>query len=135
MPRGYKTQGSALRTKRKNGRSADEAPKVDDAAKTAYECGLFGLTAIETSAKLKQPLDDKELLEAYNTGKAQHAFTIMQAIYNRAIGGSDALLKWIAENNLKRNLEVATGNALIDAMTPEQRRQRIVELTKKLSIG
>jgi hypothetical protein len=60
----------------------------------------------------------------------------MSAIYKGAVhDGKEKLLLWLAENNLKRNLDAQIGDAIIDAMTPEQRRERIVELTKKLSVG
>lgn len=59
----------------------------------------------------------------------------MNAIYEKALSGSEKLLIWLAENNLKRSLDTQTGDAVIDAMTPEQRRDEIRKLTKKLAIA
>jgi hypothetical protein len=100
------------------------------------ECGLVGCNPIETEAKLGKPLDSDTLIKAYQRGKADHAYSVMSAIYKGAVhDGKEKLLLWLAENNLKRNLDAQIGDAIIDAMTPEQRRERIVELTKKLSVG
>ncbi len=59
----------------------------------------------------------------------------MGAIYERALAGSDKLLIWLAENSLKRSQEQDTGDALFEAMTPDQRREEIRKLTKKLKIA
>lgn len=101
----------------------------------ARKCGLYGLNPFETEAKLGAALSDKKLLEAYQKGKSEHAYSIMERIYNGAMDGKEKLLLWLAESSLKRNVEAQTGNALIDAMTPEQRRERIRELTKQLSLA
>lgn len=101
----------------------------------AARCGLVGCNKLETEDKLGKPLTDKQLLDAYAVGKADHAFTVMSAIFKKAIGGSEKLLIWLAENNLKRSLDTQTGDAVIDAMTPEQRRDEIRKLTKKLAIA
>ena len=75
-------------------------------------------------------------MEAYQRGKADHAFSIMQAIYQNAVSkGKEKLLIWLAENSLQRTVEAQTGNALIDAMSPEQRRARIRELTAKVAVN
>jgi hypothetical protein len=104
-------------------------------AQIAYDCGLYGLNEVEARAKLAT-LNDSELLEAYQRGKADHAFSIMQAIYQNAVGkGKEKLLIWLAENSLQRTVEAQTGNALIDAMSPEQRRARIRELTAKVAVN
>jgi hypothetical protein len=101
----------------------------------AERCGLVGCNPIETESKLGKPLDSDALIKAYQRGKADHAFTVMAAIYRGAVvDGKEKLLLWLAENNLKRNLDAQIGDAIIDAMTPEQRRERIKELTKKLAI-
>jgi hypothetical protein len=111
----------------------DSSPATPDAV--AYQCGVYGLNPFETEAKLTTSLSDRKLLDAYQAGKAEHAFGIMQKIYEGAMNGKEKLLIWLAENSLKRNVEATTGNALIDAMTPEQRRERIKELTKQLSLA
>ena len=104
--------------------------------KIAQQCGLVGCNPIETESKLGKPLDSDKLIQAYQRGKADHAYSVMSAIYKGAVvDGKEKLLLWLAENNLKRNLDAQIGDAIIDAMTPEQRRERIVELTKKLSVG
>ena len=100
------------------------------------ECGLVGCNPLETEAKLGKPLDSDALIKAYQRGKADHAYTVMFAIYRGAVhDGKEKLLLWLAENNLKRNIDAQVGDAIIDAMTPEQRREKIKELTKKLSVG
>jgi hypothetical protein len=104
--------------------------------KIAQQCGLVGCNPIETESKLGKPLDSDKLIQAYQRGKADHAYSVMSAIYKGAVvDGKEKLLLWLAENNLKRNLDAQIGDAIIDAMTPEQRRERIVELTKKLAVG
>jgi len=104
-------------------------------AKIAQQCGLVGCNPIETESKLGKPLDSDKLIQAYQRGKADHAYSVMSAIYKGAVvDGKEKLLLWLAENNLKRNLDAQIGDAIIDAMTPEQRRERIVELTKKLAL-
>ena len=103
--------------------------------KIAQQCGLVGCNPIETESKLGKPLDSDKLIQAYQRGKADHAYSVMSAIYKGAVvDGKEKLLLWLAENNLKRNLDAQIGDAIIDAMTPEQRRERIVELTKKLAL-
>jgi len=115
-----------------------KAAKPDSSAadaQIAYDCGLYGLNEVEARAKLAT-LNDSELLAAYQRGKADHAFSIMQAIYQNAVGkGKEKLLIWLAENSLQRTVEAQTGNALIDAMSPEQRRARIRELTAKVAVN
>lgn len=99
------------------------------------ECGLVGCNPLETEAKLGKPLDSDKLIQAYQRGKADHAYSVMSAIYKGAVvDGKEKLLLWLAENNLKRNIDAQVGDAIIDAMTPEQRREKIKELTKKLAI-
>jgi hypothetical protein len=127
MQRGRKPKAANAKATKSDSRSAD--------AEIAYNCGLYGLNDIEAREKLKN-LNDSELLEAYQRGKADHAYTIMQAIYQNAVGkGREKLLIWLAENSLQKTVEAQTGNALIDAMSPEQRRERIKELTKKLAVN
>lgn len=105
-------------------------------AKIALQCGLVGCNPLETEAKLGKPLDSDKLIQAYQRGKADHAYSVMSAIYKGAVvDGKEKLLLWLAENNLKRNIDAQVGDAIIDAMTPEQRREKIKELTKKLSVG
>jgi hypothetical protein len=102
----------------------------------AEQCGLVGCNPLEAEAKLGKPLDSDALIKAYQRGKADHAFEVMSAIYRGGVhDGKEKLLLWLAENNLKRNIEAQVGDAIIDAMTPEQRREKIKELTKKLSVG
>ena len=104
-------------------------------AKIAQQCGLVGCNPIETESKLGKSLDSDKLIQAYQRGKADHAYSVMSAIYKGAVvDGKEKLLLWLAENNLKRNLDAQIGDAIIDAMTPEQRRERIVELIKKLAL-
>lgn len=132
MGRKPKTEVNSVGSKCKNivNHDADSVARRNLAAR----CGRYGCTPIETEAKLETTLSTADLIKAYEGGKAEHAFTIMQAIYDRAMDGSEKLLIWLAENSLKRNLEAQTGNAIIDAMTPEQRREKIRELTKKLGM-
>lgn len=123
MPRGRKPKAAVAEAAVSNSSAAD--------AKIAYECGLYGLNELEAKAKLSN-FTDTQLLEAYASGKSEHAFTIMRAIYNNAVlNGREKLLIWLAENSLQRTAEAQTGNALIDAMSPEQRRARIRELNAK----
>ena len=104
--------------------------------KVANQCGLVGCNPLETEAKLGKPLDSDKLIQAYQRGKADHAYSVMSAIYKGAVvDGKEKLLLWLAENNLKRNIDAQVGDAIIDAMTPEQRREKIKELTKKLAVG
>lgn len=127
MPRGRKPKAAAPEAAKPDSSSAD--------AKIAYDCGLYGLNELEAKAKLTN-FTDVELLEAYQRGKADHAYTIMQAIYENAVGkGREKLLIWLAENSLQRTIDAQTGNALIDAMSPEQRRARIRELTAKVAVN
>ena len=117
-------------------RDAKQDISDSNEAKIAQQCGLVGCNPIETESKLGKPLDSDALIQAYQRGKADHAYSVMSAIYKGAVvDGKEKLLLWLAENNLKRNLDAQIGDAIIDAMTPEQRRERIVELTKKLSVG
>jgi hypothetical protein len=127
MSRGRKPKGTAAEAAKPARSAAD--------AQVAYDCGLYGLNELEVKAKLTN-FTDNELLEAYQRGKADHAFTIMQAIYENAVGkGREKLLIWLAENSLQRTIDAQTGNALIDAMSPEQRRARIRELTAKVAVN
>ena len=127
MPRGRKPKAAAPEAAKPDSSSAD--------AKIAYDCGLYGLNELEAKAKLTN-FTDVELLEAYQRGKADHAYTIMQAIYENAVGkGREKLLIWLAENSLQRTIDAQTGNALIDAMSPEQRRARIREMTAKVAVN
>lgn len=127
MPRGRKPKTAAPEAAKPNCSPAD--------AQIAYDCGLYGLNELEAKAKLTN-FTDVELLEAYQRGKADHAYTIMQAIYENAVGkGREKLLIWLAENSLQRTIDAQTGNALIDAMSPEQRRARIRELTAKVAVN
>ena len=127
MPRGRKPKAAAPEAAKPDSSSAD--------AKIAYDCGLYGLNELEAKAKLTN-FTDVELLEAYQRGKADHAYTIMQAIYENAVKkGREKLLIWLAENSLQRTIDAQTGNALIDAMSPEQRRARIRELTAKVAVN
>jgi hypothetical protein len=132
MPRGRKKAG-----KPEAGASGNPGQDIIDthAVTLAYSCGLVGCNKLETEDKLKKPLTDKRLIESWSDGKAQHAFTVMSAIYEKALAGSEKLLIWLAENNLKRSVDTQTGDAVIDAMTPEQRRDEIRKLTKKLAIN
>lgn len=124
-------------------KSKDTAPGASEqnqcdtnALALVHDCGLVGCNPLETEAKLGKPLDSDALIKAYQRGKADHAFTVMAAIYRGAVqDGKEKLLLWLAENNLKRNIDAQVGDAIIDAMTPEQRREKIKELTKKLSVG
>jgi len=114
---------------------AEQSECSEHEAKIAQQCGLVGCNPIETESKLGKPLDSDKLIQAYQRGKADHAYSVMSAIYKGAVvDGKEKLLLWLAENNLKRNLDAQIGDAIIDAMTPEQRRERIVELTKKLAL-
>ena len=114
---------------------AEQSECSEHEIKIAQQCGLVGCNPIETESKLGKPLDSDKLIQAYQRGKADHAYSVMSAIYKGAVhDGKEKLLLWLAENNLKRNLDAQIGDAIIDAMTPEQRRERIVELTKKLAI-
>jgi hypothetical protein len=129
-----------MQTNRKPKRESIRAASKDECAQheiaLVTECGLVGCNPLETEAKLGKPLDSDKLIQAYQRGKADHAYSVMAAIYRGAVvDGKEKLLLWLAENNLKRNLDAQIGDAIIDAMTPEQRRERIVELTKKLAVG
>lgn len=107
-----------------------------NALEIAQNCGIIGCNPLETEAKLGRSLDSDALIKAYQRGKAEHAYSVMAAIYRGAVqDGKEKLLLWLAENNLKRNLEAQVGDAIIDAMTPEQRREKIKELTKKLAVS
>ncbi len=72
-------------------------------------------------------------MAAFSTGKALLHVEIMERMKHGAMEGSEKLLIWYAENILKKNMDAQTGNAIIDAMTPEQRREKIRELTEKLA--
>ena len=123
------------RSKRADARNSEQGICSEHEAKIAQQCGLVGCNPIETESKLGKPLDSDKLIQAYQRGKADHAYSVMSAIYKGAVvDGKEKLLLWLAENNLKRNLDAQIGDAIIDAMTPEQRRERIVELTKKLAL-
>ena len=128
--------GTTRKPKATASRDAKQDISDANALALAERCGLVGCNPLETESKLGKPLDSDALIKAYQRGKADHAFTVMAAIYRGAVvDGKEKLLLWLAENNLKRNLDAQVGDAIIDAMTPEQRRERIKELTKKLSVG
>ena len=128
-------------------RAAKEAPRAEsgtpdkdeptaDEIALVKRCGLVGCNSIETEAKLGRAIDSESLITAYQQGRADHAYSVMSAIYKGAIqDGKEKLLLWLAENNLKRNMDAKIGDAIIDAMTPEQRRDKIRELTEKLTAG
>ena len=126
--KGGRKQKRAAGSQSESGISADEVSLV-------RACGLRGNNRLETEEKLGRPLTENQLIAAYIVGKADHAYTVMGAIYERALAGSDKLLIWLAENSLKRSQEQDTGDALFEAMTPDQRREEIRKLTKKLKIA
>jgi hypothetical protein len=111
-----------------------DEPSPDEIA-LAYHCGNIGCDALEAEKKLGKPLSTEQFIKAFAAGKASLHVEIMAKMKEGAMQGSEKLLIWYAENILKKNMEAQTGNALIDSMTPEQRRERIKELTKKLSNG
>ena len=128
--------GTARKPKATASRDAKQDISDANEIKIAQQCGLVGCNPIETESKLGKPLDSDALIKAYQRGKADHAYSVMSAIYKGAVvDGKEKLLLWLAENNLKRNLDAQVGDAIIDAMTPEQRRERIKELTKKLAVS
>lgn len=102
----------------------------------ARECGLYGLNVREAEAYIGLNLSrasTAKLLRQFEVGKAEHAFSIMQAIYKKAVGAGDAkLLMWLAENSLKKTLNAEVEENVFAAMTPEQRRDEIKRLTKQI---
>ena len=123
------------RLPREAGKGAEPSERAQsEAVALAKQCGIIGLTPLEAEAKLGR-MDSEDLIRAYQEGRAQHAFSVMAKIYTEAMAGKEKLLLWLAENNLHRNVDAKVGDAVIDAMTPEQRREKIKELTRKLKVG
>jgi hypothetical protein len=116
-------------------RAAEQDGPSSDEIALAYHCGNIGCDALEAEKKLGKPLSTEQFIKAFAAGKASLHVEIMAKMKEGAMAGSEKLLIWYAENILKKNMEAQTGNALIDSMTPEQRRERIKELTKKLANG
>lgn len=121
--------------------SAEPNKQPDPEAVTQEEINLVymgacnGCDPIEVEKKLGRSLSVPEFIRAFAAGKAQLAWDIMEAFKAKAMGGDVKAIQWYAENILKKNIEAQTGSALIDCMTPEQRRERIKELTKKLGVA
>lgn len=105
-----------------------------DALALVYEGARIGCDPIEIEKKLGKPLTTAEFIKAFADGKAQLHWDIMKVFKAKAMDGDVKAIQWFAENILKKNIDAQTGSALIDCMTIEQRRERIRELTKKLSI-
>lgn len=114
-------------------RAADQNEPTSDEIALVYHCGNVGCDALEAEKRLGRPLTNEAFMKAYATGKALLHVEIMERMKEGAMGGSEKLLIWYAENILKKNMDAQTGNAIIDAMTPEQRRDKIRELTEKLA--
>lgn len=102
---------------------------------TVFLGACNGCDPIEVEKKLGRSLSVPQLIKAFADGKAQLAWDIMAAFKAKAMEGDVKAIQWYAENILKKNIDAQTGSALIDCMTPEQRRDRIRELTKKLAIN
>jgi hypothetical protein len=117
----------------KDQRTIDEA-KIAFEASLVFEGAANGCDPIEVEKKLGKPLTTAEFVKAFADGKAQLHWDIMKVFKAKAMEGDVKAIQWFAENILKKNIDAQTGSALIDCMTIEQRRERIRELTKKLSL-
>jgi len=128
------------RSKRTDARNPEQDISSEHEAKIALEASLvfegasIGCDPIEIEKKLGKPLTTAEFVKAFADGKAQLHWDIMKVFKAKAMEGDVKAIQWFAENILKKNIDAQTGSALIDCMTIEQRRERIRELTKKLSI-
>ena len=109
-----------------------DEPTADEIA-LVFHCANVGCDALEAEKRLGKPLTTTQFMAAFSTGKALLHVEIMERMKHGAMEGSEKLLIWYAENILKKNMDAQTGNAIIDAMTPEQRREKIRELTEKLA--
>ncbi len=117
----------------KESASSDCIPANETADEIARKCGLYGCSVPEAEAKLGKPLRDSALLKSYENGKADHAYAIMQAIFEGGVyDRKEKLLLWLAENSLKRTPEAEATDAVFAAMSPEERREEIKRMTKKL---
>ena len=128
------------RSKRTDAGDSRQDQRAIDEAKIAFEASLvfegasIGCDPIEIEKKLGKPLTTAEFVKAFGDGKAQLHWDIMKVFKAKAMEGDVKAIQWFAENILKKNIDAQTGSALIDCMTIEQRRERIRELTKKLSL-
>jgi len=128
------------KSKEPTGRDSTENIGDINAAQIAFESSLvfegasIGCDPIEIEKKLGKPLTTAEFVKAFADGKAQLHWDIMKVFKAKAMEGDVKAIQWFAENILKKNIDAQTGSALIDCMTIEQRRERIRELTKKLSL-
>ena len=105
-------------------RTSDEA--------LAYQCGLYGLSSSECGNKLGGALEGS-VISAYNRGLAEHVYSVMRTMYESAVVGGDAhLLRWLAERVERIETNPSTFAA---QLSPEDRRNKIKELTRKLGLG
>lgn len=91
---------------------------------------------LETEAYCADKLNDTQLMRAYSEGKAEHAYSVMRAIYEGAVHEKkERLLIWLAETSLRKHIDAQVETNVFSAMTPEQRREEIRKLTKKCALN
>jgi hypothetical protein len=107
--------------------------------------GQIGLTRLETAerCKISYPdfVQDAVFMEWYAEAFCAHKVAIMERLFLRATRDGDMkALTYLAEHHLGRG-KPETEDKRVQALqhvlnlSPEERRQRIVELTKKLAVA
>jgi len=122
------------RSKKPDPRNSEQGICDEHETSLVFEGASIGCDPIEIEKKLGKPLTTAAFVKAFADGKAQLHWDIMKVFKAKAMEGDVKAIQWFAENILKKNIDAQTGSALIDCMTIEQRRERIRELTKKLSL-
>lgn len=107
--------------------------------------GRIGLTRLETADRLRIPLNDfvanKYFMAIYADAFCEHRVAVMQKLFEKAtVDGDMKAIVYLAEHHLGRGKQEAEDKRLealqhVLNLSPEERRARIVELTKKLGVA
>lgn len=122
--------------------SAANIPFYQTLAERAFECGLAGMTRPETASRLGMDFwrfnSDRSVVSEYDRGWSEHTYRILNALFQLAVEDRDAkALTYLADKHLKRSSQVETDDQTLanlkhlTALSPEERRRRMVELSKK----
>lgn len=101
------------------------------------------MNRVETAERLELDLNafsaDEALVREYSRGYSEHRYGVLCALSKKAETGDVKALVFLAERHLGRTEASAEDERLqqfrhLLALSPEQRRQRIRELSQKLEI-
>jgi hypothetical protein len=122
-----------------------QQPGAGDLAATVKRNALIGMTRLECANYIGMSLYDfslrSDLVSAYAAGWNEHTEQILkQLFYKATIDGDMKALVYLAEKHLGRGAEQPEDRSLealkhLTKLSPEERRARIVELTKKLNVA